>query len=261
MEGVLSGWDEIAKYLRIHARTAQRYELSRGLPVHRAPGGGAKAPVFAVRSELDNWLIGVQEIVGEALHQARDIYPALDCRAEIAVPVLNRIRGIGRDTILYRRDYVFRFDLKRYLKGVQANLDYRFELCNAADQTQPYIQEVTVDDSDQGYVESMSLSINGQLTYNLKQPAPVKKYIGYASYQAPKQLIAPNTGPAVYLCSASWVIRRTESDIWYNHMILPTVGVKVETHAPAAFEITPPFSIPGLVMKAEHLDIAWHRRY
>jgi hypothetical protein len=44
-------------------------------------------------------------------------------------------------------------------------------------------------------------------------------------------------------------------------MVLPTVGVKVETKAPAGLEITKTFFIPGLVMKGEHVDIAWRKQF
>ena len=51
----LQSWKEIAKFLQCEARTAQRYELHRGLPVHRMPGGGVPQ-VFAYTNELQAWL-------------------------------------------------------------------------------------------------------------------------------------------------------------------------------------------------------------
>jgi hypothetical protein len=53
-EQVLDSWKEIAAYLRRDVRTVRRWEQTRGLPVHRLPGEG-RAPVFAVRRELDRW--------------------------------------------------------------------------------------------------------------------------------------------------------------------------------------------------------------
>lgn len=47
-------------------------------------------------------------------------------------------------------------------------------------------------------------------------------------YRGPKQLIAPSTKGVSYLFKASWVIHRSENDIWYNHMAFPTVGVKFD---------------------------------
>lgn len=52
-ETELSGWKEIADYLRVSPRTAQTLEKTQGLPVRR--GVGRKGPVFALPSDLDRW--------------------------------------------------------------------------------------------------------------------------------------------------------------------------------------------------------------
>ncbi|MEK7403961.1 MAG: hypothetical protein AAB225_02540 [Acidobacteriota bacterium] len=50
----LESWKEIAAYLRRDARTVQRWEQTKNLPVHRLPGG--KQPrIYALRSGLDAW--------------------------------------------------------------------------------------------------------------------------------------------------------------------------------------------------------------
>lgn len=51
----LSGWKEIASYLRKGVRTAQRYERQLGLPVRR-PAGKASGSVIATKAELDGWV-------------------------------------------------------------------------------------------------------------------------------------------------------------------------------------------------------------
>jgi hypothetical protein len=52
----LTGWKEIAAYLDRGIRTVQRWEKEAGLPVRRVgPQGGES--VFALRSELDAWLL------------------------------------------------------------------------------------------------------------------------------------------------------------------------------------------------------------
>jgi TolB-like protein len=57
LEERLDSWKEIARYLGREVRTAQRWSLARGFPVHHLPGG--KRPrVFALRSEIDAWLQG-----------------------------------------------------------------------------------------------------------------------------------------------------------------------------------------------------------
>ena len=51
----LGSWKEIAAYLGREVRTAQRWAETRGLPVHRLPGG-ARPRVFSLTSEIDAWL-------------------------------------------------------------------------------------------------------------------------------------------------------------------------------------------------------------
>jgi len=50
----LQGWKEVATALDVGVRTAQRWERDAGLPVHRILRSH-KAPVFAIRSEVDAW--------------------------------------------------------------------------------------------------------------------------------------------------------------------------------------------------------------
>jgi len=49
----LTGWDQIASYLKVAVRTAQTYEHEQGLPVYRFPG--SKGRVWAVAEELAAW--------------------------------------------------------------------------------------------------------------------------------------------------------------------------------------------------------------
>lgn len=51
----LDGWKDIAAYLCKAERTVKRWEVDRGLPIHRLPGG-ARASVYAYQYELDAWL-------------------------------------------------------------------------------------------------------------------------------------------------------------------------------------------------------------
>ena len=57
MDRRLDGWKSIAAFLGRDERTAKRWEASRGLPVHRVPGGGSGS-VFANAAELTAWLGG-----------------------------------------------------------------------------------------------------------------------------------------------------------------------------------------------------------
>jgi hypothetical protein len=51
----LQGWAEIAAYLKRGVRTAQRWELTAGLPIHRL-WASDRGPVFALPKEIDAWL-------------------------------------------------------------------------------------------------------------------------------------------------------------------------------------------------------------
>lgn len=54
-QDLLRSWKEIALYLKVHEKTARRWERERGLPVKRL-SGGQRAAVFAYRQEIDDWL-------------------------------------------------------------------------------------------------------------------------------------------------------------------------------------------------------------
>jgi len=54
--GVLSGWKDIANYLRKGVRTVQRYEHELNLPVHRLSRRKLGGGVITTRNELDTWI-------------------------------------------------------------------------------------------------------------------------------------------------------------------------------------------------------------
>ncbi|MBZ5618210.1 MAG: hypothetical protein LAQ69_05645 [Acidobacteriia bacterium] len=56
---LLETWKEIAAYLNRDLRTVKRWESTRGLPVHRLPGG-PQAAVYALKSEVDAWRRGAE---------------------------------------------------------------------------------------------------------------------------------------------------------------------------------------------------------
>lgn len=53
---ILNGWKEISAHLARGVRTAQRWELQFGMPVHR-PASKRRTAVVAFPAELDVWLI------------------------------------------------------------------------------------------------------------------------------------------------------------------------------------------------------------
>jgi len=53
---ILNGWKEISSHIERGARTAQRWELQFGMPVHR-PANNRRTAVVAFADELDVWLL------------------------------------------------------------------------------------------------------------------------------------------------------------------------------------------------------------
>jgi TolB-like protein len=53
----LDGWKAIANFLGRERTTAIRWANERGLPIHRVPGGRT-GTVYAIRAELDAWMLG-----------------------------------------------------------------------------------------------------------------------------------------------------------------------------------------------------------
>ncbi len=54
---LLTSWKEVAAYLGVSERTAQKWERERGLPVHRLPG--ERGRLTAWTDELDHWRVSV----------------------------------------------------------------------------------------------------------------------------------------------------------------------------------------------------------
>jgi tetratricopeptide (TPR) repeat protein len=65
----LDCWKEIAAYLGKVERTVKRWDVDRGLPIHRVPGGG-RPSVYAYTAELDEWLKSTRAREPEAAAQA-----------------------------------------------------------------------------------------------------------------------------------------------------------------------------------------------
>src|SRR5271168_2315375 len=66
----LDTWKEIGAFFGRDERTVKRWEITRGLPVHRLPGGG-RANVYANTDELAEWLKGKNAAVAvEAISDA-----------------------------------------------------------------------------------------------------------------------------------------------------------------------------------------------
>jgi tetratricopeptide (TPR) repeat protein len=62
----LDTWKEIGAFFGRDERTVKRWEVTRGLPVHRVPGAG-RANVYANSNELEEWLKGKRIAAGSEL--------------------------------------------------------------------------------------------------------------------------------------------------------------------------------------------------
>ena len=69
----LNSWKEIASFFGRDERTVRRWEKELALPVHRIPGG-AKGRVFAIESELQQWLLTSQ--AAQQASSSQDAPPA-----------------------------------------------------------------------------------------------------------------------------------------------------------------------------------------
>ncbi len=61
---ILNGWKEISTHLERGVRTAQRWELQFGMPVHR-PASKRRTAVVALADELDTWLVKNRSKLGD----------------------------------------------------------------------------------------------------------------------------------------------------------------------------------------------------
>jgi Tol biopolymer transport system component len=84
MNDRLDSWKEIATYLKRNERTVIRWE-SRGLPVHRVPGGH-RHTVFAYKHELDAWLQQVEKSVDKDEGHTADLPSEADVKPEENLP-------------------------------------------------------------------------------------------------------------------------------------------------------------------------------
>ncbi len=61
---ILNGWKEISAFLQRGTRTAQRWELYFGMPVHR-PANKRRTAVIAFSEELRVWLVRNRAVLAE----------------------------------------------------------------------------------------------------------------------------------------------------------------------------------------------------
>ena len=77
----LDTWKEIGAFFGRDERTVKRWEVTRGLPVHRVPGGG-RANVYANTDELIEWLKGKNVAEDTGAPKAAAANPEVEVRPE-----------------------------------------------------------------------------------------------------------------------------------------------------------------------------------
>jgi hypothetical protein len=179
---------------------------------------------------------------------------------QLAEQILREVAALSRAKSLYRKNFRIRFTLQRSGSGVRARVETEYELINESDERQPYSQEVTIDDCELGFLESMSVASDGKPISFLRRPEITERHRGYVSYKGPRLLIDPAATGREYRGKAIWIIERSDNSFWYLHVGIPTFGVSVETVAPPDFDITPSFSAMNLLTVGQHIDIVWKRR-
>jgi hypothetical protein len=68
---ILNGWKEISAHLERGTRTAQRWEMQFGMPVHR-PASKPRTAVVAFADELDAWLTRNRSALNSESQNGRD---------------------------------------------------------------------------------------------------------------------------------------------------------------------------------------------
>jgi tetratricopeptide (TPR) repeat protein len=87
----LNSWKEVAAYFGRTDRTVMRWEVERGLPIHRVPGM-PKSRIYAEVVELEAWRRGAQARLAEA--EAAEHSPAEDVGTPAAPARSGRGRGV-----------------------------------------------------------------------------------------------------------------------------------------------------------------------
>lgn len=112
--GILKSWKEIASYLGVGVRTAQRWKRERGLPV-KQPGATARSAVLGMPSEIDQWLHGasagrakrdaerpeLSEVVAtDSLWNRRSRPARLESEIETLLELSQLVAGQNHDAVL-----------------------------------------------------------------------------------------------------------------------------------------------------------------
>lgn len=108
----LSGWKEIANYLRKGVRTVQRYERMFGLPVRR-PAGKPWGSVIATKAELDAW------VKATPFH---DEFPLKDPQPEYVSQARDIRKGLAEMLVLRDQMFALRAEVKKSVETLANSL-------------------------------------------------------------------------------------------------------------------------------------------
>jgi CheY-like chemotaxis protein len=116
----LNGWKEIATYLGRGVRTVQRGETDLGLPVRR-PRGKDRSAVFALASELDQWLVKAPSRVFD--DQNADIDSPRSALAMRVLVVEDSVSDVHSCVSLLRRLRVSQVDVLSSVSAAMLSLE------------------------------------------------------------------------------------------------------------------------------------------
>jgi tetratricopeptide (TPR) repeat protein len=192
----LDCWKDIAAYLGKVERTVKRWDVDRGLPIHRVPGGG-RASVYAYTSELDKWLKSTKLRESDA---ALETYQEDDSPGQSSSAVLgaadasrmanSRVPELSLSRSIPRRNWVLAFcgfllacvfgiaiysagmrkagqSLFRALTGVFANIHVKSEPGNL----------IAVSDSEKNLARDFYL--RGRFEWNQRTPDSLNRALDY----------------------------------------------------------------------------------
>jgi len=101
----LNGWKQIARYLDVSVRTAQRWERVAGLPVQRLRAG--RGAVCGVPAELNAWFLGSHPNTGASMVSVPlaaattsvPPVPQVSAAVPAEAPENDARAGLGRSTV------------------------------------------------------------------------------------------------------------------------------------------------------------------
>ena len=127
---ILNGWKEISNHIERVVRTAQRWEVRLGMPVHR-PALKDRSAVVAFTDELDRWLSRTPPPTLDAIHEGSE---------EILIRVHHNLNSLAWHTSeLASQTRALQEQLKRSLEVQHNRIASR--LCAAALSRNPAVTQ------------------------------------------------------------------------------------------------------------------------